>query len=464
MSVLKYETLHFRVQDEFISKHARTLLREEEIDKAISFLKCITDEDKYVSQVLFGKAKFEEIEDTQRFKLVPDGTEKIGDFKIDAKSVKKHFNKKRNHNKQIAECLDIEIPVITGTFSDDKDLDRVLLAYRNYKVSERCVDEIFHPEWFIDYSVGNPKCSLIWSENIKARQLRGEPNWYKSKYGEKYLPTSRVVFDRQSIVMFFEVLTDGFILNTKTNIRTYNPREFVDNYYSESEVEKFNKADKLDKLLFKGKLEDYEESEEIQEMRKKAQKEKEYIELGKFAEKVVQLKEKLEYERKEGKFKDKYFLKPEKIELLNIKKKYPDLADIVDRKLELINEADKPKYYNFKPDDIKMIDGLIDNDGNWYSTGPMQHENFAYDYLKKMGREKTYSCKDELVKTYGWITVTDGMFSIYIIGGNFNKKQRKTLQKWMKKYKVKKFNPIGDKDFYGYVKSLNDSWFNGGRD
>jgi len=33
--------LHFRVQDEFITKHPRELLREDELGKAISFLKTI---------------------------------------------------------------------------------------------------------------------------------------------------------------------------------------------------------------------------------------------------------------------------------------------------------------------------------------------------------------------------------------------------------------------------------------
>lgn len=469
MSVTKTGTLHFRVGADFINNQARTFLREGEVDRAIDILKCLTENDTHVSQVLFGKSKFEEIGDTQRFKIVPDNTTEIDHFKIDANSVENFFKERIEHNRQIAKCFDIKLPIVTGKFSDDKDLNRVMLTYRNYKMSDRCMDEIFHPEWFIDYSVGNPMCktTLIWGEN--SRRLRGEPNWFtNSKYNLTYLPTSRIVGSRYSLVKFFETLTDGFVIQTKVNLHTYDPKEVSDNYYADTLPKKYNKERALEKLLTGESIED-ENSEEIEIVRKEEtedeSKKKYFEELGRFADKVVQFNEKITYERKEGKYKGHFFFPPVREELLNIKDKYPELSEIVDKKIRILEMKDKPYDHDLKPDDLNMVDGLIDKDGNWYSIPAMVHERFASDYLKKLGKEKdNLSNKDELVKTYGWITVTLGMMDYYIIGGKYNNKQRKTLQRWMKKFKVKQFHPIGDMDFYGEVESEDDHWFDGGRE
>lgn len=470
MSGTKTGTLHFRVGADFINNQARTFLREGDLDRAISILKCLTENDTHVSQVLFGKSKFEEIGDTQTFKLVPDNTTKIDDFKIDADSVENFFKERTEHNKQISSCFDIELPLVTGKFSDDTDLNRVILSYRNYKMSDRCIDEIFHPEWFIDYSVGNPMCktTLLWGSY--SRRLRGEPNWMVNrKYNLTYLPTSRIVGSRYSLVAFFETLTDGFVIQTKVNLHTYNPKDVADNYYADTELERFRKEKNLEKLFHVESIED-ENSEEIETVKEKENEkeiEKKYFEdLGRFADKVVQLNEKLIYERKEGKYKERFFRVSETEELLNVKEKYPELTEVVDKKIQLIEMKDKPFNHDLKPDDLEMVDGLIDKDGNWYSVPSQGHEEFACEYLKKFGKEQEsfYGNKDKIVKTYGWVTVTLGMMDYYVMGGKFNNKQRKTLQRWMEKFKVKEFHPIGDIDFYGEVKGVDDPWFSGGRE
>lgn len=73
MSKTKVETVHFTVEAEFINTHARRLWSEGEYRKAIDFLgtmRGITLDQ--INLIIIGKQKFEEIGETQTFRLVPD--------------------------------------------------------------------------------------------------------------------------------------------------------------------------------------------------------------------------------------------------------------------------------------------------------------------------------------------------------------------------------------------------------
>jgi len=124
------------------------------------------------------------------------------------------------------------------------------------------------------------------------------------------------------------------------------------------------------------------------------------------------------------------------------------------------------KLYDIdNPDDIEKSNGFIDKEGNWYSVEHIKHNDFARDYLTKHKLDGTeITSKDCIIKDYGWIGVTRGAVGEYVIGGKYNKKQRKTLKKWFIKHSIRSFCPQGDNDFMYNISDKNNSWFDEGRE
>jgi len=405
--ILDSGTLHFRVSDDFINIHARELLVEGSIEQAIEFLKTITEDENIIADVLFGRKKFVEMGDTQEFKLVSDNVTELFLLKINSIEVVNHFWEQRKEIEDLAKVYNIEVPMIQGDFYTNSELNFVAQAKKNLDIAKRCKDEIMYPEWFIDYSVGNPMNTFNFVQKI------GEPSirQYIKKYDKSVRVTHVEIIGIYSLAKFFEQLTENFELNTRMDFHTYDPKEFVDNY-------RYKQLD------------------------------------------VPQITTPVRYSNKELGFSGN-------ITMDRLKQMNPKMADLAEKTMDRLITG--IKTYNIKkPDDIERDSGFIDKEGNWYSAEPMEHEPIAYDYLteSKMvkGRDTgVLSCKDELVEGYGWIAVTVGMVGIYVVGGKFNRKQRQTIKKWFMKYKHE-FNPTGDMDCYGNITDEKDKWFGGGRE
>ena len=402
------ESLHFRVSDDFINTHAREVLVEGNIERAIKFLKTITEDENIIADVLFGRKKFVEIGDTQEFKLADDNTTTVFSLKLNSIEVVNHFWKQRKEVEDLAKVYHIEVPMVQGDFYTNPELNFVAQAKKNLDIAKRCQDEIMHPEWFIDYSVGNPMNTFNFVQKI------GEPSirQYIKKYDKSVRVSHVEIIGIWSLVKFFERLTENFELNTRMDFHTYDPKEFVDNFRHKQ------------------------------------------LDIPQITTTPVR------YSNEELGFSGNSTM--DRLRQMN-----PRMAEIAEGTMDRLITG--TKTYDIKnPDDIDRDSGFIDKNGNWYSAEPMEHEPFANDYLleKKMIKKKSngvLSCKDELVKSYGWIAVTVGAVGIYVVGGRFNRKQRQTIKKWFKKYKHT-FHPIGDIDCYDDITDEKDKWFDGGRE
>jgi len=408
MKQLRTGTVHFRVQDNFINTHARELLVEGDIENAISFLKTITEDEDIIAEVLFGRKKFVEIGNTQEFSLGYDNVTELFQLKIDSVEIANHLWSQRKEIEDLADGYNIEVPMIQGDFYTNPELNFVMQARKNLDIAERCKDEITHPEWFIDYSVGNPMNTFQFVQKI------GEPSirQYVKKYDKSVRVSHVEILGIWSLTTFFERLTENFTLNTRMDFHTYDPKEFVDNYRHKQLVVPQITTTPVrcsnDEIGFQGNS----MMDRLREVNPR---------MAKLAEGTM------------------------------------------DRMIKGVTT------YNIEtPDDIERDSGFIDKKGNWFSAEPMEHEPFAHDYLikNKMVKGKdtgALSCKDELVDGYGWIAVTVGGLGTYVVGGKFNQKQRQTIKKWFKKHKHT-FHLTGDTDCYDDITNENDKWFDGGRE
>jgi len=405
--VLDSGTSHFRISGDFINIHARESLVEGNIEYAIKSLKTMTEDENIIADVLFGRKKFVEIGDTQEFDLANDNATELFLLKLDSIEVVNHLWEQRKEIEDLAKVYKIEVPMIQGNFYTNPELNFVAQAKKNLDIAKRCKDEIMHPEWFIDYSVGNPMNTFNFVQKI------GEPpiRLYIKKYDKSIRVSHVKIIGIWSLVKFFERLTENFTLNTRMDFHTYDPKEFVDNY-------RYKQLD------------------------------------------IPQITTPVRYSNEEHGFSGNSTID-------RLKKMNPRMADLAENTMDRLITGTKTYDIN-KPDDMERDSGFIDKEGNWYSAEPMEHEPFAHDYLieNKMVKGKdtgVLSCKDELVEGYGWIAVTVGMLGSYVVGGRFNRKQRQTIKKWFKKYKHK-FSPIGDMDSYDDITDEKDKWFDGGRE
>lgn len=415
-NIVKSGTLCFKVQDEFINNHARQLLIEGEIEKAISFLKTLTTDEDIIADVLFGKKKFVEIDDTQEFRLASDSAIEMLGLELCSSKVSKRLWEKRRKNEELAKHYGIEIPKIVGNFSNNDELNIVLQAKKNYNISDRCKDEIMHPEIFINYDVGNPmNCLYFMSFKWKREMI------YSRKYKKNYCLVTKTISSKEDLVDFFQVLTQNFELNTRFEFQTYDPKTFVE------ESEMLPQKHIIDTVIEKRK--NKLENKDKKDMMRAGRNVKQYM-------------------------------KFDELKAIN-----PRMGKIAENTFDRMFTG---KTYDINnPDDVERDSGFIDKEGNWYSAEPMEHEPFAHDYLvkNKLVRKKdtgVLSCKDELIKDYGWIAVTVGGLGIYVIGGKFSREQRQTLKKWFKKY-GHVFHPIGDIDSYDDITDEKDFWFEGAR-
>lgn len=398
--VLDSGSCHFRVSGDFLSTHARESLVEGNIEYAIKFLKTITEDENIIADVLFGRKKFVEIGDTQEFKLVDDDANKLSFLKLDSIEVANHLWKQRKEIEDLAKKYHIEVPMVQGDFYTNPELNFVAQVKKNLDIAKRCKDEITHPEWFIDYSVGNPMNTFQFVQKI------GEPSirHYIKKYDKSVRVSHVEILGIWSLVKFFERLTENFSLNTRMDFHTYDPKEFVDNFrHKQLDVPKITTTP-IRELGFTGNS-----------------------------------------------------------TMDRLRQMSPRMADLAEDTMDRLITGTKT-YDIKNPDDIDRDSGFIDKEGNWYSAEPMEHEPFAYDFITKHKLKGTeLSSKDTLVKDYGWIAVTVGAVGIYVVGGRFNRRQRQTIKKWFKKYKHT-FHPIGDMDSYDDITDEKDKWFDGGRE
>jgi len=416
MSKLKYEVIGFKVKEDFINNQARQLLIEGEIGKAIDFLKTITDDEDIIADVLFGRKKFVEIGDTQEFTLKEDDAKHVCGLGLKPDEVMSNFERRSKELIELAEHFGMTPPKMKGQLYKNRELNRVSVAKRNFDLLDRMKDEIIYPEIFIEYDlVSNP---MVTTKLFTKRYGGSSSMTFSRKYQKKYCPKARDIEGIYSLVSFFETLTNNFSFPTKMDFQTYDPEEFVRRY--------------RDGELSEQEIKEAKVRQDIEEAT----------------------------EREIKHLSDDILDNPV---MENLKKLNPKMAEITEESMKRMIDGGKT-YSISLADDIHGDSGYIDKEGKWYTVCPMEHERFADEWLYEHKiTQSERSAKDTLVKKLGWIAVTVGAFGVYVHGGRYNNKQRQVLKKWMDKFKITNFDPVGDPDGFNTVKSIESSWFNGGR-